>query len=152
MTGVDSRYEEVTHRYIKLIRARTGRRGRQSNLGPPRRKLRAHRWSFGFCIGFGVANGTFTSLQSVRKTADATGINEDKSIGKLMSCGNGWTSRWRGTVQGELRRLGRIVLADDPVAADATCARLLGLDPRLIFHIEEAGRFLGNLDQSRITM
>ena len=51
-----------------------------------------------------------------------------------------------------LRRLGRIVLADDPVAADATCARLMGLDPRLIFHIEEAGRFLGNMDQNRITM
>ena len=57
-----------------------------------------------------------------------------------------------GPLQGELRRLGRIVLADDPVAADATCARLMGLDPRLIFHIEEAGRFLGNLDQNRITM
>ena len=57
-----------------------------------------------------------------------------------------------GPLQGELRRLGRIVLADDPVAADATCARLMGLDPRLIFHIEEAGRFLGNMDQNRITM
>jgi len=57
-----------------------------------------------------------------------------------------------GPLQGQLRRLGRIVLADDPVAADATCARLMGLDPRLIFHIEEAGRFLGNMDQNRITM
>ena len=57
-----------------------------------------------------------------------------------------------GPLQGELRRLGRIVLADDPVAADTTCARLMGLDPRLIFHIEEAGRFLGNMDQNRITM
>jgi len=57
-----------------------------------------------------------------------------------------------GPLQGELRRFGRIVLADDPVAADATCARLMGLDPLLIFHIAEAGRFLGNLDQNRITM
>ena len=57
-----------------------------------------------------------------------------------------------GPLQGELRRLGRIVLANDPVAADATCAGLMGLDPRLIFHIEEAGRFLGNMDQNRITM
>ena len=57
-----------------------------------------------------------------------------------------------GPLQGELRRLSRIVLADDPVAADATCARLMGLDPRLISHIEEAGRFLGNMDQNRITM
>ncbi len=57
-----------------------------------------------------------------------------------------------GPLQGELRRLGRIVLANDPVAADATCARLMGIDPRLIFHIAEAGRFLGNMDQNRITM
>jgi uncharacterized protein (DUF362 family) len=57
-----------------------------------------------------------------------------------------------GPLQGALRRLGRIVLADDPVAADATCVRLMGLDPRLIFHIAEAGRFLGNMDQNRITM
>ena len=57
-----------------------------------------------------------------------------------------------GPLQGELRPLGRIVLADDPVAADATCARLMGFDPRLIFHIQEAGRFLGNMDQNRITM
>ena len=57
-----------------------------------------------------------------------------------------------GPLQGELRRLGRIVLADDPVASDATCARLMGLDPRRIFHIDEAGRFLGNMEQSRITM
>ena len=38
------------------------------------------------------------------------------------------------------------------MAADATCARLMGLDPRLIPHIAEAGRFLGNMDQNRITM
>src|SRR5579862_8508345 len=57
-----------------------------------------------------------------------------------------------GPIQGEPRRLGRIVLADDPVAADATCARLMGLDPHRIFHIEEAGRFLGNMEQNRTTM
>ena len=51
-----------------------------------------------------------------------------------------------------MRRLGRIVLAGDPVAADATCARPMGIDPRPIFHIAEAGRFLGNMDQNRITM
>ena len=34
-----------------------------------------------------------------------------------------------GPLQGTARELGRIVLADDPVAADATCARLMGFDP-----------------------
>ena len=34
-----------------------------------------------------------------------------------------------GPLQGTARELGKIVLADDPVAADATCARLMGFDP-----------------------
>ena len=37
-----------------------------------------------------------------------------------------------------------IVLADDPVAADATCARLMGFEPDRIAHIREGSRFLGN--------
>jgi hypothetical protein len=36
------------------------------------------------------------------------------------------------------------VLADDPVAADATCARLMGFEPHRIVHIREGSRFLGN--------
>jgi uncharacterized protein (DUF362 family) len=35
-----------------------------------------------------------------------------------------------GPLNGTPRSLERIVLADDPVAADATCARLMGLEPR----------------------
>ena len=34
-----------------------------------------------------------------------------------------------GPLHGAPRTLGRIVLADDPVAADFTCARLMGLNP-----------------------
>ena len=57
-----------------------------------------------------------------------------------------------GPIQGEPRLLGRIILADDPVAADATCSRLTGLDPKLIRHINQGGGFLGNLDEDRIDM
>ena len=98
--------------------------------------------------------------------ASVTQLSHSGGAGSRGTSGNDVTQllkRWRKgsreaeselmeRVQGELRRLGRLVLADDPVAADATCARLMGLDPRLIFHIEEAGRFLGNMDQNRITM
>jgi hypothetical protein len=48
------------------------------------------------------------------------------------------------------RRLNRIVLADDPVAADATCARLMGLDPDKIIHIRAGAQFLGNSEIERI--
>ena len=55
-----------------------------------------------------------------------------------------------GPLNGNPRPLGRIVLADDPVAADATCARLMGFEPSRIVHICESGRFLGHADPMRI--
>jgi uncharacterized protein (DUF362 family) len=55
-----------------------------------------------------------------------------------------------GPLNGTPRPLGRIVLADDPVAADATCARLMGFEPRRIVHISEGSRFLGNAEPGRI--
>ena len=49
-----------------------------------------------------------------------------------------------GPLNGTPRPLGTIVLADDPVAADATCARLMGFEPGRIVPIRESARFLGN--------
>jgi len=49
-----------------------------------------------------------------------------------------------GPLNGRPRPLWTVVLADDPVAADATCARLMGFEPERIPHIHEAARFLGN--------
>lgn len=49
-----------------------------------------------------------------------------------------------GPLNGNRRFLGEIVLADDPVAADATCARLMGFHPERIVHLNEGSRFLGN--------
>jgi uncharacterized protein (DUF362 family) len=55
-----------------------------------------------------------------------------------------------GPLNGHPRPLNRIVLADDPVAADATCARLMGLDPTRITHIRIGAQFLGNASLGRI--
>jgi uncharacterized protein (DUF362 family) len=55
-----------------------------------------------------------------------------------------------GPLQGSARQLNRIVLADDPVAADATCTRLMGFEPARVRHIAEASRFLGNQEPIRI--
>ena len=55
-----------------------------------------------------------------------------------------------GPLNGHPRPLNRIVLADDPVAADATCARLMGLDPTRITHIRIGAQFLGNVSIERI--
>ena len=57
-----------------------------------------------------------------------------------------------GPLHGTHRRLGKIVLADDPVAADFTCARLMGLNPSLIWHLDRAAHFLGNGSPERIDL
>jgi uncharacterized protein (DUF362 family) len=55
-----------------------------------------------------------------------------------------------GPLNGTARPLGKIVLADDPVAADATCARLMGFEPNRIVHIREGAKFLGNISPALI--
>jgi uncharacterized protein (DUF362 family) len=55
-----------------------------------------------------------------------------------------------GPLAGTPRRMGYLILANDAVAADATCARMMGLRPKAVPHVRAAGRFLGNMDISRI--
>jgi uncharacterized protein (DUF362 family) len=50
-----------------------------------------------------------------------------------------------GPLHGPMKHLGCLVLADDPLAADATSCRLMGLDPTRIRHLQMASP-LGNLD------
>ena len=57
-----------------------------------------------------------------------------------------------GPLHGSHRHLGKIVLADDPVAADFTCARLMGLNPHGVWHLERAAHFLGNGSHDRIDL
>lgn len=54
-----------------------------------------------------------------------------------------------GPLHGPMRRLGCLVFADDPVAADATCCRLMGIDPYRVRHLQMALP-LGNLDTANI--
>ena len=55
-----------------------------------------------------------------------------------------------GPLNGKSRGLGYVVLADDPVSADFTCARLMGLNPLGVPHLREASRLLGNGTPNRI--
>jgi uncharacterized protein (DUF362 family) len=50
-----------------------------------------------------------------------------------------------GPLNGTPRPLSKVVLANDPVAADATCAKLMGFVPERIPHLHEAAKFLGNM-------
>jgi uncharacterized protein (DUF362 family) len=57
-----------------------------------------------------------------------------------------------GPIQGEARRCGALLFGDDPVAVDATAARLMTIDPSRIRYLAVAGRFLGNLAAARIDL
>jgi uncharacterized protein (DUF362 family) len=55
-----------------------------------------------------------------------------------------------GPIQGAPRASGVLVFGRDPVAVDATCARLMGIAPERITYLAAAGAFLGNLEERRI--
>jgi uncharacterized protein (DUF362 family) len=55
-----------------------------------------------------------------------------------------------GPIMGRARALGFVAIGTDPVAVDATCARIIGLNPERIDYLRESGRTLGNIDAVRI--
>ncbi len=120
-------------------------------------KIKAHHWS-GVTLSmknmFGVVPGTrygwpknilhWKGIQeSILDLCATTPIHFVIADGIIAMEGN-------GPLNGTPRTLGKIVLADDPVAADATCARLMGLVPERVVHIREGARFLGNAEVERI--
>ena len=55
-----------------------------------------------------------------------------------------------GPIRGRARPMGFLAMGTDVVAVDATCARIIGLDPLKMPYLREAGRFLGHIDDDRI--
>jgi uncharacterized protein (DUF362 family) len=55
-----------------------------------------------------------------------------------------------GPIQGTPISAGVLVFGTDPVATDATAARLMGMDPDRIGYLSQAARFLGQGDLERI--
>jgi uncharacterized protein (DUF362 family) len=55
-----------------------------------------------------------------------------------------------GPIRGEAKHAGVLVMGEDFVAVDATCARLMRIDPAAVKHLAWAGEFLGNVQADRI--
>jgi uncharacterized protein (DUF362 family) len=55
-----------------------------------------------------------------------------------------------GPIMGSPRRCGFLAMGADPVAVDATCARIMGLEPKRIPYLRDASRYLGNAAADRI--
>jgi uncharacterized protein (DUF362 family) len=56
-----------------------------------------------------------------------------------------------GPIMGRARALGFIAMGTDLVAVDATCARVIGLDPAKMDYLQQASAFLGVIDEARIS-
>ena len=52
-----------------------------------------------------------------------------------------------GPIMGSPKAVGCVVMGSDPVAVDATCARVMGLRPERMPYLQMAGEFLGNMGQ-----
>ena len=55
-----------------------------------------------------------------------------------------------GPIMGTPRKCGFLAMGTDPVAVDATCARIMGLEPRKLPYLRHASEYFGNLSPSRI--
>jgi uncharacterized protein (DUF362 family) len=55
-----------------------------------------------------------------------------------------------GPIQGTPKPAGVLVMGDDPVAVDATAARVMGLIPERIGYLQKAGYVLGHLQEAKI--
>jgi len=55
-----------------------------------------------------------------------------------------------GPIQGTPKRAGVLIFGEDPVAVDATAARLMRIDPSKVEHLRAAGEFLGNIEREKI--
>jgi len=55
-----------------------------------------------------------------------------------------------GPIQGAMKFAGVLIVGDDPVAVDSTCARVMGLLPEKIKHIAQAATLLGHIDREKI--
>jgi uncharacterized protein (DUF362 family) len=55
-----------------------------------------------------------------------------------------------GPIQGQSKECGTLVLGDDPVAVDATCARIMGLLPEKIDYLARAATLLGHIRPEQI--
>jgi len=55
-----------------------------------------------------------------------------------------------GPIMGRPRPVGFVAMGADPVAVDATCARVIGLDPAKMVYLKTAGDFLGHINEAHI--
>ncbi len=121
-------------------------------------KLKTHHWA-GVTLSmknlFGIVPGAIYGwpknvLHQVGIPNSIVDINAALSMPRLAIVDGIVGMEGNGPIQGEARAAGVVVIGDDFPAVDATCARIMGVDPQRVDHLRWAGSFLGNIDPARI--
>ena len=115
-------------------------------------KMKTHHWagatlSMKNCFGVRARS----HLRLAEERAALGGLQEAivDAAGRANCRSSTGSSVWRATARSTGRPSGwRAVFG--PVATDSTAALLMGLDPAGIWHVSEAGRFLGQADPEQI--
>jgi uncharacterized protein (DUF362 family) len=163
-----SRYVDLNNDDVRSVRAgsRFTRLGRlylpetllQADLVVSMPKLKTHHWAgvtlslknmFG-CIPGSVYGWPKNVLHWAGIHESIVDINSTLPVPRFAIVDGIVGMEGNGPIQGEARRCDAIVLGPDPVAVDATAARLMTIDPHKVRHLADAGRFLGNIVEDRI--
>jgi uncharacterized protein (DUF362 family) len=122
-------------------------------------KLKTHHWT-GVTLSmknlFGIVPGAIYGwpknlLHWAGLPGSILDINSSIAVPRLAIVDGIVGMEGNGPIQGEPRSSGVVVMGDDLVAVDSTCARLMGIDPHEVDYLDSAGRFLGNVAADRIT-
>jgi uncharacterized protein (DUF362 family) len=120
-------------------------------------KLKTHHWAGMTCSMknfFGVVPGAVygwpKNLLHV-KGIDASIVDLVSTVRPGLTIVDGVVAmEGDGPIMGSARPVGFIAMGEDLPAVDATCARVIGLDPEKIRYLAAAGRFLGHIRPNRI--
>jgi uncharacterized protein (DUF362 family) len=120
-------------------------------------KLKTHHWA-GITCGmknfFGALPGAVYGWPKNilhQRGIDESILDLNATIRPHMSIVDGVTAmEGDGPIMGKARHAGLIAMSTDVVAGDATCCRVIGLEPRKLKYLREAGEYLGNIDPARI--
>jgi uncharacterized protein (DUF362 family) len=121
-------------------------------------KLKTHHWA-GVTLSmknmFGVIPGSIygwpkNALHWAGIDESIVDINGALSMGRFAIVDGIVGMEGNGPIQGTPKHAGVLILGEDPVAVDATAARLMRIDPAKVKHLRIAGEFLGNIERDKI--
>jgi uncharacterized protein (DUF362 family) len=153
----DVEYVRLASRYMGVERLALPVSLLQPDLVVSMPKLKTHHWA-GLTAGmknlFGVVPGAVYGWP--KNILHMRGIGEsildlNATVRPQLSIVDAVTAmEGDGPIMGKPRQAGFIAMSRDVVAADATCCRVMGLDPPKLAYLAEARKYLGNIDTSRI--